>query len=386
MRSDIIDNLNKIDWEFSDFNSQLYPADINFIHWYPGVFVPQIPSILINALSEKGDLVLDPFSGSGITLIEAARIKRRFIGIDLNPFAINIISAKMMALTSIDDKWCVDEAVHISNLNASIDYSGSLETDSELTRWFHPDTLNQLLNIRKYISDNEDKPDNIIRIVLLSSILNRCSSQREHYTYITDKCFPELFINKDAFKIYLNQLDLLRRSIKESKNQYLRTFGSNWDFEGSKLQKGDSRDLSWIDSESVDLVVTSPPYLGVNDYARSMHLSSLLFQQDDFEYAITHEIGARRKRQRKSACDEYIRDMEANLSEVVRVLKVNKYLALIIGRGRGKVNTFDPIERLLLFLEKNGMEKVFEEQRRIKFRRIQVAGVGNEIIYVFRKC
>lgn len=385
MDIDFISSLNKIDWEFSDFNSLAYPADINFIHWYPGVFVPQIPSILIKALSREGDVVLDPFSGSGITLIEAARIRRRFIGIDLNPFAIDIITAKIIALTSLDDAWFLNEKTTTSKLKITEDLTSAIAVDSELRKWFHIDTLNELFAVKKHIDGHDNDPQNIVQKVLLSSILNRCSSQRDHYTYITDKCFPKQLVYKDAIKAYGNQVDLLHRAVKEAQNQFFRTYASKWNFDESILRKADSRDLSWIASESIDLIVTSPPYLGVNDYTRSMHLSSLIFHCNDFNDAITNEIGARRKRNRKNAFHEYINDMQNNLTEIIRVLKPRKFLALIIGRGRGKVNTCDPIEALLSFLEIRGMHLVFEEQRRIKFRRIQVPGVGNEIIYIFQK-
>jgi len=101
----ISQTLSKVNWNFEDYNSLFYPEDINSLHWYPASFVPQIPSILIQVLSERGDLILDPFVGSGVTLVEAAKQDRAFIGVDFNPYAIEISKAKFEAINCNDWNW-----------------------------------------------------------------------------------------------------------------------------------------------------------------------------------------------------------------------------------------------------------------------------------------
>lgn len=66
------------------------------LHRYKGKFYPQLCRSLINIASiERGDLVLDPFMGSGTTLVESAVSGIDSIGFDLNPLAHLIAATKL---------------------------------------------------------------------------------------------------------------------------------------------------------------------------------------------------------------------------------------------------------------------------------------------------
>jgi hypothetical protein len=84
-------NLDILDWEFEESDSSFM---VHNACWFPAKLVPQIPAHLILNLSEAGDTVLDPFCGSGTTLIESLRHGRKCIGTDVNPVAIYISLAK----------------------------------------------------------------------------------------------------------------------------------------------------------------------------------------------------------------------------------------------------------------------------------------------------
>jgi DNA modification methylase len=382
--------LKNIDWDFSDYSSSKYPIDINSMHWYPGSFVPQIPSVLIEVLSKPGDRVLDIFSGSGTTLIEASRLNRKYIGIDSNPNAIDISKAKIYAISRTKPKWYTDQIQKISSVKPIrnlTEYCVTHGINSEVQNWFEETTLAELLSIHKYLQMETIDYKFLILKNIFSSILNKCCSQREHYTYITDNCRPPDMLYRPAIKGYIEQLRLIGAAIKFVQEQYKRIHNKVWNpIQDGRVEFGDSRDLNTIDENEADIVVTSPPYLGVNDYVRSMKLTYLFFNDSREKKSISNEIGARRKRQRKNAFEEYIQDMKESFHEISRVLKPDSYFCMIIGQGRGKVNKTGTIKILLDILIKNyEFSLLFEKNRKIKFRRIQVPGVSEESIIVLKK-
>jgi len=384
--NDKLKKLHAIDWNFSDYTSLTTPGDMGVLHWYPGVFVPLIPSILINALSNEGDLVFDPFVGSGVTALEAIKLNRQVTGVDINPYSIRIARAKLIALAQRDLQWLVDEALALKKLPSPKVNGKQANVHPHAEKWFDPKTLVELLLIYDSINRNVFDEKNLLRQVIFCSILNRVCSQRDHYTYITDNCYPKDFIYRPALDLYLSQCIEVMTTVNILKLQYLAMYGKALEIiESSCIKHADSRALSCMKSHSVDLIVTSPPYLGVNDYVRSMKLSTLFYPEIGYENVEQEEIGARWKRRKVMAYDEYIDNMTQCYSEMVRIIKPGTFLCVIIGESTGRVNKGPVIDTLNKFLISTfNCKLIFEKHRKIKFRRIQVPGIGSERILVFQ--
>jgi len=62
---------------------------------YPAEKPPQVAEVLVRQSSQPGDLVADPFMGSGSTGLAALRHQRRFLGNDLNAEAVRIAAARL---------------------------------------------------------------------------------------------------------------------------------------------------------------------------------------------------------------------------------------------------------------------------------------------------
>ena len=86
-----IEYLGGLDWE-------LEKADTGY-HPYSSKYIPQIPNRLISTLSERNDIILDPFVGSGTTLVESKVLGRNAIGVDVNPLACLISRVKTTVLS-----------------------------------------------------------------------------------------------------------------------------------------------------------------------------------------------------------------------------------------------------------------------------------------------
>jgi len=258
--------------------------------------------------------------------------------------------------------------------------------DKEVFKWFEEQTLRELCSLHRYVMSESDNRNKLLKKVLLSSILQRCCSQREHYTYVTDSCYPKKLLYINGLELFVNQAELTGIAAETFRKQYEMMYNEKVTSLDGTISVGDARNLRFLQNESIDMVVTSPPYLGVNDYVRSMKLTWLFFPESSTKEAMRNEIGARWKRNRKNAYEEYIYDMNRSFSEISRVLKTSGFLCLTIGQGKGKVCKKNVVKELLGMLQnKYEFKTLMRISRRIKFRRIQVPGVGNEEIIILNR-
>jgi len=111
-----------------------YSSDTTYLthnyHPYPCKFVPQIPKQIISKYSKEGDLILDPFCGSGTTLTEASLLNRNAVGIDINP--VGALSARVKATTlSKSDKQIVNKILDKIAHKTSTSFEKFIESNFE---------------------------------------------------------------------------------------------------------------------------------------------------------------------------------------------------------------------------------------------------------------
>ncbi|MCJ7770834.1 site-specific DNA-methyltransferase, partial [Candidatus Bathyarchaeota archaeon] len=312
---------------------------------------------------------------------------RKFIGVDINPFSVEIAGAKFLAIELANTEWQngLNHEISVSRVSESARaYVERLGIDPEVFKWFEEETLNELLSIHEVVA-RERKDRFLLEKTLFSSILSKCSSQRRHYTYITDGCFPKDFTYKPAKKIFMEKVALTNMAVQIFREQYKRRHSKEYKFCG-EIRLSDARNLSWIEKTSIDLVVTSPPYLGTHDYLKAMRLTNLFFPDKNFKENLENEIGARCKRHRKNAYEKYLNDMKEAFQEIHRILKLGGFIGMTIGRGKGKVIKSDILAQLLDFLTAKGdFATIYESSRKISSRRIRFPGVLTERIMVLKR-
>lgn len=402
---EIIKKLDNIDWDFLDYNSTRYPYDLNSIPWYPATFVPPIPKFLIASLSCQGDVVLDPFGGSGTTAIESLKQNRIPIYNDINPFATDIISALVAVLKYIhgNNKYlCKDkELIRVQNnvLDSKDMESFIVKNDinKDVVDWYDEKTLLELLGIINLIKHDfpefQSREINLIRKLAVTSILKSACSQSGHFTYVTDNCKPVKKVYKNAKKLYMEKLEQICLSAEDFFIQFRLAY-PNANFEDLiqkiRIKNGDARNLEWIDRHSVDLVVTSPPYLCAQDYIKTMRLTNLFFPNEKaFTKNVKKEIGSRSKRSGKSeiVVPDFYRDMNLVFDNIYRVLKPKGFFCLVMGQGKSKITSnYNIIDDLCYTLENEyDFKKIFQKNRCISNRVIRIGGVDKEDIIIFQK-
>lgn len=333
---EIISALNRVDWNFP--RAMTLQNTVHSLHWFPGNFIPQIPSYLVQLLSKVNDLVLDPFCGSGTTGIEALSLGRRIWQTDANRASILITHGKLAAITCphVQDTLGQIRQEFFWNLSSQYHSSGQNGEGSnpELNRWFHQDTLAQLRFVWHIIESVSNQETESVLKMLFSDTLFACAStgqaitvtggkRKHHWGWIADNVLPKNLIWHDAIKLFRDRLEHACYVISSSKSSSPNK---------STLLREDIRSLSVPDS-SVDLVVTSPPYLGMIDYALSNRLTYLWFgwpltEDQDLE------IGARRRRNRHNAIEEYLQAITVSCEQIMRALRPQGFCAIVIGASR----------------------------------------------------
>lgn len=380
-RRALVSRLERIDWDFSGDNCA---SKFSTIHWHPCRFVSQIPAALIGLLSDPGDLVVDPYCGSGTTLVEAQRLGRRSLGIDINPVAILLARAKLFPSEAIDIeraiKRCEKEIVDQLSINSANDPGllDSIPHTVQARKWFHPDTRKELAFLWSYIQNSKSKYKPILEAAFSSILLSVCNETR-HWGYVCDNTKPKSARKVDAIKQYMQSLDRLIEAYRE-RDLYVWQ-GVTYPLPNATLVNEDACNyLKCTDEGSVDLIVTSPPYFGVCDYVKAQRLSMEWFGYEIEKYR-QRETGARSKRHRKQAAHEYLEELRGVLTECYRTLKVGGYITIVMGESAARASIVREVRSILLG---NRFDDVLVKERTVPVQRRQHPSIRNEYVLIAR--
>lgn len=266
--SDEITNLEDIDWTFKGANTREFTHGL---HNYPARMVPQIPSRLLSFYKNQGtisegDLVYDPFSGSGTTSVEARLQGLNAEANDINPFAVMLSEAKAIPLERADlsnsrDALLKELSKDLRDVRKEFETEGDvpwLEMPDVRDGWFPEPQLQELTLIRDRIDEIENdfgvKYARFFRIVL-SHTTRKVSYQRngEFKRYRLSEEDREEH-NPDVENIFTKKL---------KKNYDLMVdYSENVDHSlSTTLHYSDSRSaVRDVGEEKADIVITSPPY------------------------------------------------------------------------------------------------------------------------------
>lgn len=244
-----------MDWAFSDSK----PRPPHDIHPYPARFISDVPAQALALVADLDGDVLDPFCGAGTTLVEALRVGRKAVGIDLNPIATLISRVKVEPWTEADDRRLDSYAVDL-RWAASRDDAAALAVAREriprLDHWFDPQAQSLLASATGYVQSIDDAVWRDRIAVAISAAVVRFSRQDSDTRYAAvDKKFDRERAAKH-----------LETSLVRVADQ-LRGFAPFHSGAGVQVHTADaSRVADLVAPQSVAAAVFSPPYPNAYEY------------------------------------------------------------------------------------------------------------------------
>ena len=294
---------------------------------YRACFKPQLPRFFIDRLTRPGDMVYDPFMGRGTTLLEAALLGRVAVGCDINPLSKVLVEPRLQP----------PQVEAVRQRLADVDWRANDECPEDLLTFYHPDTLRDICALKAYLRRRLeggplDAVDAWIRMVAVNRLTGHSPGFFSVYTLPPNQAVSvaaQQKINADRKQIPP------RRSVPTLILAKSRSLLSDYDEPTNarlssvrgrhRLLTGPAATTPHIASSSVNLVVTSPPFLDVVNYAGDNWLRCWFcgINPADVKLTILKKI------------DDWRAAMTSVFFELHRVLSPGGHVAFEVGEVRG---------------------------------------------------
>jgi DNA modification methylase len=366
----------------------------HLIHPYPAKLLVHIPCFFLasDLLCEPGDMVLDPFCGSGTVLVEAQRANRRAYGADANPLARLITRVKTTPLEATAAKRTLSRIVK----RIKCEPSGSLPDVVNLDHWFYPSTVRQLQCLREMIARVRDPAIRDFLFVCFSVCVRKVSLADPRLSVPVRLKFGQyprkhpLRAKSDAHLRRLRRVSVAQifKGIAEMNVMRMQKFtASAVRTVPAEVLCSDARNLVHeyspngdrnkpLTDKSVQLIITSPPYPGAQKYIRSCSLSlgwldlcptadlrackARIIGREEFTNSecsrflptdITDAdrvlaIIRKRNPMRATIAETYLHDMRNAFREMNRVLKPGGYIVIAVANNRISGKKFRTVDYL----------------------------------------
>lgn len=367
------ERLKAIDWSFANCHQD----SISLLHPYPARFIEELPRQLIATLGcPDGTVILDPFCGSGTTLVEAQRAGFQSVGVDLNPIACLISHVK----TSKLDECFLEAAKQIAD-RAEHRYRNdyvSIPEIPNLDHWFKVDIQKALSAIMAEISAAQI-PESTKSAMLfsLSSIIVRVSNQESDTRYAA---VEKRVMAPDVFKSFYSACKKLALAKQET----------SFDTPVTVIENNILTVTAENIGKKVGLVITSPPYPNAYEYWL-YHKYRMWWLGYDPISVRSYEIGARPHYQKKNGQTE--QDFEEQMSQVFtlfdHVVVVGGHICIVIGRSIIKGREIDNAEMMTRIAKRHGYTPVAKIPREIASTRksfnLSYGKITTEHIMIYRR-
>ena len=241
----------RIDYSW-DFRGEKIKSYTHGLHTYPAMFIPQVARRLLQTYSKKGDAICDIFCGSGTALVESRLLGRNSYGIDLNPLAIFLARTKTAE---------INPAQLQKEYFSLIDRIGKIK-DNQIQKpnfnnidfWFKEKVIIKLAKIKKAIKEIKNEKIRNFFLVAFSETVRLSSNTKNGE-------FKLVRIKKDKLKNYNPDVLAIFRKKAELNIKGMSNFYKDVDKKTrTKIIQSDSSKYNGIKTNSIDCIITSPPY------------------------------------------------------------------------------------------------------------------------------
>lgn len=374
-------NLN---WSERDLPERERTKHVHRLHPYLGKYIPQLVEVFLRKYFSHGDLIFDPFMGSGTTLVQANELSINSIGSDISAFNVILSRAKTAQYDIKRVRHELHEVLKKTKLQlqdditqlplfAQADHNQNalVEASDYLRLWYAPQALKQLTTYRDCIDDGSYLYKDLLRVILSRSA--RSARLTTHF----DLDFPKqpqtepywCYKHSRTCQPTTDALQFLNRYTEDTIKR-VEAF--------SKLQTDATVEIHHADSRtitlpSVDGVITSPPYVGLIDYHEQHAYAYQLLGLEDKR---VQEIGAAAAGTSKRAKAEYQTQIAAVFQNALSAMKSGGRLIIVAG---DKDNLYPDIAEML------DVEVEAVVQRHVNRRTGRRSGEFYESIFIWRK-
>ncbi|MDD7629962.1 MAG: DNA methyltransferase [bacterium] len=372
-------------WDFIGADTKEYTHSF---HIYPAMMIPQVAREILNRYKTKEMSVLfDPYCGTGTSLVEGSLVGLKCIGTDLNPLARLISKSKVtkVNINNIKSLFKDFEKYIISGNNIDLKKPNINNIDF----WFKEKQINDLLSIKYFIDEIKDEDEKDFFLVPFSETLREVSLTRNGE-------FKLYRIPKEKIDTWNpNTIELFKEKVKRNIDGYIEYEKENKVYNHEVYNFNSSEEIpnDLIQENSVDIVITSPPYgdsgttvaygqfstlsnewLGIED-ARKLDKKLMGGKTTDIEKTgfeqldeIIKTIEAERPKRAKEIWSFY-RDYKKSMENVSKTIKKNGICAYVVGNRRVSDIELPTDEFTRFVFEQNGFKHIETIVRNIPNKR-----------------
>jgi DNA methylase len=315
----------ELSWSERDLPERVRTKHVHRLHPYLGKFIPQLVEALLGRYVARGGRVLDPFAGSGTTLVQSLESGYDAVGVDIAAFNCLLMSVK----TRRYDLFALETEIRdvVRRVEA---FDGDVRAASGFAaEWYAPRAAGELLSFRELIGEYEHA--DVLRIVLARAA--RSARRTPHF----DLDFPR---SPQLEPYWCHKHKRICRPVERAEH-FLRRYAvdtvtrikefSRVRARGREAEvlHGDARELAY--GGRFDAVVTSPPYPGLIDYHEQHRYAYELLGLDDRR---EQELGAAARGTSGAALEAYVDGIVAVIARARRALGAGAPILIVVNDRR----------------------------------------------------